>query len=172
MLLGTPLWLISLDLSKAFDRVDWQAMWKALETHGVSKHLIWILQLLYDNQRGQVITDTAESRAFDIHRGVRQRCVLSPRLFCSVLEWTLNKWRMRVRPGGIDLEDGGEHLLDLRFADDILVFATSSQQAAYLLDKLVVALADIGLMLNQDNTKLLTTQAQPPKTITTQRGCG
>ena len=102
MLLGTPLWLISLDLSKAFDRVDWQAMWRALETHGVSQHLIWILQLLYDNQRGQVGTDTAESREFDIHRGVRQGCVLSPRLFCSVLEWALNKWRMRVRAEGID----------------------------------------------------------------------
>ena len=33
MLLGTPLWLISLDLSKAFDRFDWQTMWRALETH-------------------------------------------------------------------------------------------------------------------------------------------
>ena len=60
---------------------------------------------------------------------MRQGCVPSPRLFCSVLEWALNKWRMRVRPEGIDLEHGGEHLLDLRFADDILVFATSSQQA-------------------------------------------
>ena len=170
MLLGTPLWLNSLDLSKAFDRVDWQAMWRALETHGVSQHLIWILQLLYDNQRGQVITDTAENREFDIHRGVRQGCVLSPKLSCSVLEWALNKWRMRVKPDRIDLEDGGEHLLDLRFADDILVFATSSQQAAYLLDELVVALADVGLILNQDKTKLLTTQAQPPKTITTPGG--
>ena len=75
-----------------------------------------------------------------------------------------------MRPEGIDLEDGGEHLLDLRFADDILVFATSSQQAAYLLDELMVALADVGLILNQDKTKLLTTQAQPPKTITTPGG--
>ena len=170
MLLGTPLWLISLDLSKAFDRVDWQALWKALETHGVSEHLISILQLLYDNQRGQVITDTADSREFDIRRGVRQGCVLSPRLFCLVLEWALDKWRMRVRTEGIDLENGGDLLLDLRFADDILVFATSSQQAAYLLDELVVALADVGLILNQDNTKLLTTQVQLPKTITTPGG--
>ena len=114
--------------------------------------------------------DTAESREFDIHRGVRQGCVLSPRLFCSVLEWALSRWRMRVRTEGIDLENGGEPLLDLRFADDILVLATSSQQAAYLLDELVVALANVGLSLNADRTKLLTTQAQPPKTITTPRG--
>ena len=62
------------------------------------------------------------------------------------------------------------YMLDLRFADDILVFATSSQQAAYLLDELVVALADVGLILNQHKTKLLTTQAQPPKTISTPGG--
>ena len=72
-----------------------------------------------------------------------------------------------MRTEGIDLEDSGEPLLDLRFADDILAFTTSSQQAAYLLDELVVALVDVGLILNQDKTKLLTTQAQPPKTITT-----
>ena len=170
LLTGTPIWLISLDLSKAFDRVDWQALWTALATHGVSQHLIWILQVLYDKQRGQVLTYTAESREFDIHSGVRQGCVLSPRLFCSVLEWALSRWRSRVRTEGIDLEDGGEPLLDLRFADDILVFAASSQQAAYLLDELVVALADVGLILNEDKTMLLTTQAQPPKTITTPRG--
>ena len=39
---------------------------------------------------------------------------------------------MPERTEGIDLEDGG--------ADDILIFATSSQQAAYLLDELVLAL--------------------------------
>ena len=170
LLTGTPIWLITLDLSKIFDRVDWQALWTALATHGVSQHLIWILQLLYNKQRGQVLAYTAESRKFDIHRGVRQGCVLSPRLICSMLEWALSRWRMRVRTEGIDLEDGGEPLLDLRFADDILVFATSSQQAAYLLDELVVPLANVSLMLNEDKTKLLTTHAQPPKTITTPRG--
>ena len=44
-----------------------------------------------------------------------------------------------MRTKGIDLENGGGPLLDLRFADGILVFATSSQQATCLLDELVVA---------------------------------
>ena len=36
--------------------------------------------------------------------------------------------------------------------------------------ELPVALTDVGLLLNEDTTKLLTTQAQPPKTLTTPRG--
>ena len=36
-LLGnTPLWIVSLDLSRAFDRVDWRSLWEALGLHGVS----------------------------------------------------------------------------------------------------------------------------------------
>ena len=58
----------------------------------------------------------------------------------------------------------------LRFADDILVFATSSQQTAYMLDELVVALAGVGLILYENKTKLLPTQGQPPNKITTPRG--
>ena len=77
---------------------------------------------------------------------------------------------MRVGTEGVDLEDGGEPLIDLRFADDSLVFATSSQQLAYMLDELVVALANIGVILNEHKTKLLATQAQPPNTIMTSRG--
>ena len=71
---------------------------------------------------------------------------------------------------GRDLENGGGPLLNLKFADDILVFATSSQQAASLLDEFVVALVDVGSNWNEDKTKFLTTQAHPPKTITTPGG--
>ena len=41
-----PLWIISLDLSKAFDKVNWEALWAALMQHGVSQHLVWILQCI------------------------------------------------------------------------------------------------------------------------------
>ena len=47
-------WIISLDLSKAFDKVNWETLWAALMQHGVSKHLVWILQCIYSGQSGKV----------------------------------------------------------------------------------------------------------------------
>ena len=41
---GIPVWIISLDLSKAFDRVHWPALWTALVDEGIPVHLVWILQ--------------------------------------------------------------------------------------------------------------------------------
>ena len=46
----------------------------------------------------------------------------------------------------IDFEDGDGPWNHLRFADDILVFATSSQNVTYLLIQLAVALAKSGLL--------------------------
>ena len=95
-----------MDLSKAFDRVSWPALWGALQSHGVSTHLVWILQAMYANQTGEVVGDWNSSRPFDIHAGVRQGCVLSPRLFCCALEWAMASWRFKHGHAGVDLNDG------------------------------------------------------------------
>ena len=89
---GDKLRFVSLDLSKAFDRVNWNALWLALHDHGISDHLVWILQLIYANQLGEVQGEHSNSDPFPIHAGVRQGCVLSPRLFCSVLQWGMSAW--------------------------------------------------------------------------------
>ena len=39
-----PRWILSLDLSRAFDRIDWHALWQALRAHGVPGKILWILQ--------------------------------------------------------------------------------------------------------------------------------
>ena len=62
--------------------------------------------------------------------------------------------------GGLDFGDGGIPLLDFRFADDTLLFATSSNEAPWMVDALVTCLKEVGLELNariQDST--LPTQA-------------
>ena len=72
---------------------------------------------------------------------------------------------------GLSLEDGFKPLLDLRLADDILVFCKTLEKAGLLLDGLVASLAEIGLTLNVGKkTKILTTQAQPRKQLRTRGG--
>ena len=86
--------------------MSWTALWSALAQHGVSAHLIWILQELYAGQLGVVRGDDGESsRLFQISGGVRQGCVLSPRLFCAVLQLAMGGWRRNVDAAGIDLYD-------------------------------------------------------------------
>ena len=73
------------------------------------------------------------------------------------------KWREQLKDCGLDFGDGGIPLLDLRFADDILLFATSSVEATRIVDALVNCLKEVGLALNAS-------KAQPCKTVTTQNG--
>ena len=42
---NVPIWIISLDLSKAFDRVHWPALWRAVSQQGLSNHMISILEI-------------------------------------------------------------------------------------------------------------------------------
>ena len=63
----TPIWIVSLDLSKAFDRVTWDKLRVALQARGVSDHLVWAMQNLYT---GQLIQgDIGDSRVFAITAG-------------------------------------------------------------------------------------------------------
>ena len=77
--------------------------------------------------------------------------------------------REQLQDGGLDFGGGGGiPLLDLRFADDILLFATSPVEAARMVDALVTCSKEVGLALKASKAKILTTQAQPGKTLTTQ----
>ena len=60
-----------------------------------------------------------------------------------------------------DLGDGGPPLLDLRFADDMLLFAGSAEQFGYMLHKLMTSLGKVGFKRNAAKTKALTIQTQP-----------
>ena len=159
---NVPLWILSLDLSKAFDRIDWGALWQALRAQGVSAQIIWILQCMYFGQHGVVMSSVDCSKEFHIRAGVRQGCVMSPHLFCAVLEWAMRDWKAHGHGLGIVLQENQNPLVDLRFADDILMFAASVEQSLDMLRSLVDALRNAGLILNVSKTKLLTTQAQPP----------
>ena len=82
----------------------------------------------------------------------------------------MGNWRCDVSNNGLDLGDGGPPLLILRFADDRLLFAESTKHRRYMVNKMLTSLGKVGLKFNAAKTKALTTQAQPPKTLTTRAG--
>ena len=73
----------------------------------------------------------------------------------------MSSWRAKMETQGLNLHDGMKALLDLRFSDDLLVFATSRGDTIRLLEELVTSLRQVGLKLNTSKTRILTTQAQP-----------
>ena len=71
---------------------------------------------------GQALSNTGASHELNICAGVREGCVLSLRLFCSVLQLAIRRWRNQAQHLVLNLGDGTSHLLVLRFVDDQFVF--------------------------------------------------
>eukprot|EP00973_Karenia_brevis_P006575 894252-Karenia_brevis.AAC.1 len=86
------LWLASLDLSKAFDRVQFSAIFDALNSQGVQDEYIHLLRALYARQNGIVHS----SRSFLINRGVKQGDVLSSLLFNAAVEMAFISWKQKL----------------------------------------------------------------------------
>ena len=57
-----PLWLLSMDLRKAFDSINHRKLFQALALHGLDEGYIFLIRLLYANQTASV----NGSRIFDI----------------------------------------------------------------------------------------------------------
>ena len=65
---------------KAFDCVDHNKLWKILKEMGIPDHLTCLLRNLYAGQEATVKTGHGTDW-FQIGKGVRQGCILSPCLF-------------------------------------------------------------------------------------------
>ena len=83
------LWLASLDLSKAFDRLEWGQLFYALELQGVPQNYRHLLAALYSDQKGTI----PKLGEFPILRGVKQGDVLNPVLFNAGLQLAMERWK-------------------------------------------------------------------------------
>ena len=70
-----------IDYAKAFDCVDHNKLWKILKEMGIPDHLTCLLRNLYAGQEATVRTGHGITDWFQIRKGVRQGCLLSPCLF-------------------------------------------------------------------------------------------
>ena len=78
-----------IDYAKAFDYVDHNKLWKILEEMGIPDHLTCLLRNLYAGQEATVRTGHGTTDGFQIGKGVRQGCILSPCLFNLYAEYIM-----------------------------------------------------------------------------------
>ena len=72
---------VFIDLTKAFDTVNREALWSVLLKLGCPRKFTTLIRLFHDNMTGQVLSNGEHSNIFAISNGVKQGCVLAPVLF-------------------------------------------------------------------------------------------
>ena len=83
-----------IDYAKAFDYVDHNKLWKILRELGIPDHLTYLLKNLYAGQETTLRTGHGTTDWFQIGKGIRQGCILSPCLFNLYAEYILRITRL------------------------------------------------------------------------------
>ena len=78
-------------ITKAFECVNHSKLWKILKVMGIPDHLTCFLRNLYAGQEGTVRTGHGTTDWFQIEKGARQGCILSPCLFNFYVEYIMRK---------------------------------------------------------------------------------
>ena len=92
-----------IDYVKAFDCVDHNKLWKILKEMGISDHLTCLLRNLYTGQEASVRTGHGTTDWFQIGKGVRQGCILSPYLFNLYAESVMRNAGLDEAQAGIKI---------------------------------------------------------------------
>jgi len=108
------------DYAKAFDCMDHNKLWKILKVMGIPDHLICLLRNLYAGQEATVGTGHGTTDWFQMGKGVRQGCILSPCLFNLYAEYIMRNTGLE------ETLDWKKHKLESRLPGEISI--TSDMQ--------------------------------------------
>jgi len=139
-----------IDYSKAFDNVKHHIIIDCLKEIGVDDKDINIISRLYWEQSATVKTKGGMTNKFDVKKGVRQGCVLSPCLFNL---YTEKIFREIDNVKGVNV--GGVNINNLRYADDTVLLAENAIDLQNLLTILNEKGKSFGMRINIAKTKTM-----------------
>ena len=171
------MFIVFVDLTKAFDSVCRSALWEVLRKLGVPEKMLNIIISFHEGMKAVVKHDGSISDPFTVENGTKQGCVLAPLLFALFFSVMLVR-AFQGMPEGVNLEyrsTGGlynqqrfnakskiSHQLvrDLLFADDCALVAHSLTDIQCILDSFSAAAKDFGLTISIKKTELVFQSAQ------------
>ena len=120
---------------------------------GTPDHLTCLLRNLYAGQEATVRTGHGTTDWFQIGKGVRQSCILSPCFFNLHAEYIKQNAGLEETQAGIKI--ARKNINNLRFADDTTLMAESEEELKSFLMKVKEESEKVGLKLNIQKTKII-----------------
>ena len=133
--------------------MDHNKLWKILKETGIPDHLTCLLRNLYSGQEATVRTGHGTTDWFQIGKGVRQSCILSPYLFNLYAEYIMRNAGLEEAQVGIKI--AGRNINNFRYADDTTLMTESEEELQSLLMKVKEESEKGGLKLNIQKTKIM-----------------
>ena len=119
-----------------------------------------LLKNQYAGQEATVRTRHGKTDWFQIGKGVRQDCILSPCLFNYYAEYIMRNAGLEETQAGIKI--AGRNINNLRYADDTTLMAESEAELKSLLMKLKEESEKVGLQLNIQKIKIMASGSITP----------
>ena len=125
--------------------------WKILKEIGIPEHLACLLRNLYAGQEATVRTGHGTTDWFQIGKGVRQGCILSPCLFNLYSENIMRNAEM----DGAGIKISGRNINNLTYGVNTTLMAESKEELKSLLMKVKEESEKVGLKLNIQKAKTI-----------------
>ena len=155
------LFVLQLDLSKAFDRVKHSAIIRALKLQGCSLQCLAVLCAMLQNSKTSATLGPFTSDPVDLDRGLPQGAPESPLIFTLVTELILrpllHTWSRRGSGWRLD----AFWLAAICFADDILLVSESRRDLERMFTEVVMAFAEAGLEVSVSKCHFTSYPAKP-----------
>ena len=120
---------------------------------GIPNHLTCLLRSLFTGEEAIVRTGNGTTNWFQIGKGVRQGCILSPHLFNLYVEYIMRNAGLDEAQTGIKI--AGRNINNLRHVDDTTLMAESKEELKSLLMKVKEDSEKVGLKLNIQKTNTM-----------------
>jgi RNA-directed DNA polymerase len=135
-------WIVDLDVRQFFDSVPWDLMVKAVQANTTHEQR-WIV--LYVRRWLAAPIMMPDGRVAEREKGTPQGSAISPVLANLFMHYAFDTWLEREFPA-VTFE---------RFADDAVVHCATERQARDVLAALEKRMAEVGLQLHPDKTKIV-----------------
>ena len=147
--LGEKLFMGFVDISKAYDSVDRDILWRKLESLGIDGLFLGTLKSMYSGDSVRCTVNGATTSSVYLRRGLRQGCSLSPMLFALYI--------MEIGEDLLASDEGimigNVSIAGLLFADDILLISRSQDGLKTLLSLVKHRCDDLLLEINTGQGK-------------------